>query len=281
MKISCLPVSFFPDLIEGRMSIREWARIGREAGLDAIDLSFLFVKHHTPAYLERLKNDLKAEGMSVTMIAAYPDFSHPDPVQRRRELDYLNRDIALASALGARYVRITAGQAHPEISIENGLAWVVDCFKKASVTAARYGVMLLFENHFKPGAWDLVDFGYPTGVFLEIADRIRGSGIRINFDTANTVVCGDDPLVVLEKVITQVETIHAADTSIKGTLEPVLLGRGIVPFRDIFAFLKNYGFDGWICIEEASRMGTQGIIDAARFVREKWDETPPAQIPKE
>ncbi len=274
MKISCLPVSFFPSLIEGRMSIREWARIGREAGLDAIDLSLLFVKHHAPSYLKRLKADLQAEGMPITMIATYSDFTHPDPVQRQREVDYLNRDIALASFLGARYVRITAGQAHPETSVEKGRAWVIDCFKEAAFTANRYGVMLLFENHFKPGAWDLADFSFPTDVFLGIADQILRTGIKINFDTANPIVYGDEPLFVLEKVITQVETIHAADTLIKGRLEPVLLGRGIVPFRNIFSFLKKYRFDGWICIEEASRTGTQGIIDAAKFVREKWDEAP-------
>ena len=269
-------MSLFPELIEGRMSMREWARIGREAGLDAIDLSLLFVRHHTPSYLKRLKEELDAEGMPITMMAGYPDFTHPDPVQRQREADYLHRDIALASFLGSRYLRITAGQAHPETPAEKGLAWVIEGFRKAALTAGRYGMTLLFENHCKPGAWDLADFGYPTKMFLDIAERIRGTGIKINFDTANTLVYGDDPLTVLEKVFGQVETIHAADTSVTGRLEPVLLGRGIVPFREIFAFLKRSGFDGWICIEEASRTGIAGIRDAARFVREKWAEAPGA-----
>ena len=49
MKLSCLPVSFFADILGGRMSVSEWARMGRELGLDAIDLSILFVPDRTPA----------------------------------------------------------------------------------------------------------------------------------------------------------------------------------------------------------------------------------------
>jgi hypothetical protein len=39
MKLSCLPVSFFSDIIEGRMTLGEWARIGASLGLDAVDFS--------------------------------------------------------------------------------------------------------------------------------------------------------------------------------------------------------------------------------------------------
>ena len=37
MKLSCLPVSFFDEIISGRMTVRDWARMGCELGLDAID----------------------------------------------------------------------------------------------------------------------------------------------------------------------------------------------------------------------------------------------------
>ena len=43
MKLSCLPVSFFADIIEGRMSVEQWARLGADLKLDAVDLSILFL----------------------------------------------------------------------------------------------------------------------------------------------------------------------------------------------------------------------------------------------
>ncbi len=50
MKVSSLPVSLFPQIIGGSMQIGEWARLGAELALDAIDLSIMFLRNHTPVY---------------------------------------------------------------------------------------------------------------------------------------------------------------------------------------------------------------------------------------
>lgn len=270
MKLSCLPVSFFADIQNGGMSIREWASCARAEGLDSIDLSAMLIKNHTPRYLRQLAEDLAAEHMPITMITTYPDFTHPDPRQREREMEYARHDVAVAGELQAKYLRILAGQAHPRTAIPDGIAWVVESFSRLDEMAARHRVMLLFENHSKPGAWAYTDFSHPTRIFLEIVRGIGDTGIRINFDTANTLVYGDDPMPVLEEVLDKVETVHAADTARKGELAPVPLGTGIVPFDGIFSRLKRSGFDGWICIEEASRTGRPGLAGAVQFVRKAW-----------
>lgn len=272
MKVSCLPVSLFPKILSGKMSIKEWARIGLQAGLDAIDLSIILLKNHTPTYIKQLREDIESEGMSITMVATYPDFSHPDPIQREREYEYLRHDIAIASNLGAKYVRILAGQAHPDTGVEEGIGWVIEYFKSVSSLSEKFKVKLLFENHSRPEVWDLVDFSHPTEIFLKILEGIRNTNIGINFDTANTLVYGDDPIQVLDSVIKRVETIHVADTASREKLHPVLLGMGIVPFRKIFSLLKQNGFDGWLCIEEASNNGKEGIKKAADFVHKIWSE---------
>ncbi len=270
MQVSCLPVSFFSLFASGAMDISSWARLARECGLDAIDLSIVNIRNNTPVYLKQIRNAVDAEDMVIKMITTYPDFSVPDVLQREREMEYLRHDIALASQIGAKYLRILAGQAYPETPVREGIGWVVECFKYADQIAADYGVMLLYEDHSKPGAWDYSDFSLPTPIFLEIVEKIKDTGIRINFDTGNTLVYGDDPLPVLEQIIDRVETIHAADTAVRGKLAPVLLGKGIVPFQDIFSYLKLSGFDGWICIEEASNTGEDGVKKAVDFVRNTW-----------
>jgi sugar phosphate isomerase/epimerase len=58
----------------------------------------------------------------------------------------------------------------------------------------------------------------------------------------------------------------------RGELKPVLLGTGLVPFREMFNMLKRAGFDGWICMEEASFQGQAGVEAAARFIRRTWAE---------
>jgi sugar phosphate isomerase/epimerase len=271
MKLSCLPVSYFPAIQAGKMTIREWAAAARAEGLDAIDLSIMLVPNHTPVCLEKLKQDLFLEKMPIAMITTYPDFTHPDPAQREREMEYARCDIALAGQLGAKYLRILAGQAHPETSLLDGISWVVESFKRLDELAARHNVRLLYENHSKPGAWKYTDFSLPTSIFLEVFEKIAGTGIGINFDTANPLVYGDDPLPLLEKVLPRVETIHVADTAAKGIQQPVVIGHGVVPFAAIFSLLKSRGFDGWLCIEEASGKGPEGMKEAVHFVRSKWN----------
>ena len=122
-------------------------------------------------------------------------------------------------------MRITAGQAHPEMEVNKGIDLVVENFHKIAPVADKFGVKLVYEDHSKPGAWDYMDFSNPPDIFLSIAKQIKDTSIGINFDTANILVAGEDKTIeVLEQVIDKVETIHVAETATKGKMDPVLLG---------------------------------------------------------
>jgi len=272
MKLSCLPVSYFRDIVDGRMSVKEWALEGARAGLDGIDLSILFLKSRSPEYLEKLRKEITESRVRVAMLTTYPDFTHPDPNERERQLVKLQEDIVTASRLGADLLRVTAGQAHPGVGREEGIEWAVSGLGKAVESARQYPVKLVYENHAKPGAWKYTDFSHPTDIFLSIVERTADVSLGVNWDTANTIAFGDDPIPVLKKVLSRVVSVHAADTSTRGQLKPVLLGTGLVPFREMFTILRNAGFDGWICIEEASFTGPTGVRAAADFVRRIWSE---------
>ena len=207
------------------------------------------------------------------MLTTNPDFSPPDRTQGERELDYLGRGIAIASFLGAKYVRIVAGQSHPDTSLEEGKRWVVGLFKKAAKFGDRYGIQLVYENRSKPEAWQYSDFSFSTEIFLYIVESVRDASIRINFDTANPVAFGDDPLLVLYEIVGMVGTVHAADTGERGRLRPVPLGEGLVPFKEIFHILKQNGYDNWVYIEGASGTDKRGVAKATDFVRKTWADS--------
>jgi len=266
-KISCLPVSLFPELVSGKMSIADWTNIAHAAGLDAYDISSMFLREHTTVYIKRIRRELSGSPIPPLMMACYPDFTHPDPDERRRQLAWLVSDMASAQALGFRYLRITAGQNHPGLMFEDALAHVSEYFLGAQEYAKEFGVTLLFENHAKPGAWDLADFSFDPKAFLAIAASIKGSQVGINFDTANAVACGENAAGLYRRVSGQVVTIHLNDTRTVGALTPCALGEGLVDFSGFFAALRETGFDGWLCIEEASGRGTAGIQPAVDFVK--------------
>ena len=272
MKLSCLPVSYFQDIISGKMSIRDWAMQGAELGLDGIDLSILFLKDKNPEYLNTVRDEIESCGIRVAMVTTYPDFTNPDPKERERQSTLLKENIAAASRLGADLVRVTAGQAHPNVKRTEGINWAVHGLTKAVEFAKAYPLKLAYENHAKPGAWKYVDFSHPTEIFLSIVERTRQAGLELNWDTANVIAYGDDPIPVLRKVVDRVVSVHAADTSTRGELKHVLLGTGLVPFREMFEIIHAAGFDGWICMEEASFTGKSGVKAAADFVRNTWKE---------
>lgn len=270
MKLSCLPVSLFPDIIHGKMDIYEWADSARGMGLDAIDMSILFFHSRTRRELLNVRDALDRAGMELAMITTYPDFTDPNPHQRRRELAHACSDIAVAAELGASYVRITAGQKHAEGDVQRTLENVVECFSKCEEFSRTTDVKLLYENHARPGAWDREDFDFDTAIFLRLAEMTKNMQIRINFDTANTLGFGDDPIPVFKKVFHQIETIHVADIRAAGEMEYTEIGMGAAPIEEIFRLAKGGGFDGLISIEEASMNGLNGISRAVAMVRELW-----------
>jgi len=273
MRLSCLPVSFFADITEGRMTVAQWARMGAEIGLDGIDLSILFVPDRSPAALRALRGAIEAAGTRVAMVTSYPDFTHPDPAQRERELVKEQEVVATAATLGAELVRVTAGQAHPETRREEGIAWAAEGLARLVAATRDLGVKLVYENHARPGAWQYTDFSQPPDIFLEIARRTADAGLGINFDTGNAAAFAEDPLWLLNQVIGRVVSVHASDTAVHGQLRHVLLGTGVTPFAALFGILARSGWDGWICMEEASFGGRSGVEAAARFVRKTWQES--------
>ena len=272
MTLSCLPVSYFKSFLDGTKTVDSFVDEARDLGLDAIDLSVLYIEpenHHANA---RLRHRVENAGMFVNMISSYTDFTCPDADVRRKQAGKLTTVIEMAAALGARMVRVTAGQAHPGVTHDQGIAWAVEGLTGSLSFARKHRVKLVFENHARPGAWEHFDFTYPTEIFLSTVRATAGTELGVNFDTANTLAFGDDPLPVLEAVIKRVVSIHAAETSARGVFAPAVLGTGAVPFRDIFRLLHRHGYDGSISIEEASNTGHAGLATAVEFVRRVWSE---------
>lgn len=270
-RLSVLPVSLFGKMEDGEITLREWLHEAKRMGLDAADTSMMLLRNHTVTYLNGVKRLIEEEGIPIAMASTYPDFTHPDPMQRERELSYLEGDIAVCSALHIEYLRVLAGQAHPDTTRAEGVRWATEMLRRAAVSAHKFGVKLVYEDHYKPGAWDYVDFSFPVDIFLEIWRNLKGSGVGINFDTGNITAYGGDPLAVLREVFNDVSTIHISDMQQLGRFSPVVVGTGVTPNAEILSFLKEHDFDGLICIEEASNTGYDGIRKAIQFVRSAWE----------
>jgi sugar phosphate isomerase/epimerase len=270
MKLSCLPVSFFTEITSGRMSVEEWAFLCAELGMDGVDLSILFLQERTPEAARAVRRQVEKAGMRVVMLTTYPDFTHPDAHQREVELEQECQAVMLAAELGAELIRVTAGQAHPETGREEGIRWAAEGLARLADRVGGKGVHLAYENHAKPGAWQYTDFSQPPPIFLEILSRVDCPELEVNFDVGNAATFAEDPLALLEQALPRIVSVHASDSSERGQLKHTLLGTGVTPYPQMFHRLKKAGWDGWICMEEASYRGREGVKLAAEFVRRTW-----------
>lgn len=273
LKLSCIPVSFFKSLISGEMSFLELASLCKKLGLSAVDLGVTLLGDQNKARLIDIRHQIEETGIRISGLMAYPDFTNPDDRQRNKEMDMLEHNLEAAAILGAEFVRITAGQNHKGLIREKGIKRAVNGILNAVDLAKKYNIEVLYENHAKPSVWEYPDFNLPTDIFLEIFEDIKNSGIGVLFDTANPLVYGDDPFIVLNAVYDRVKCVHISDIKTRGKQEMVVIGTGIVPITDILSFLKRSDYTGWISIEEASFTGVEGLERAVSFVTETWKQS--------
>lgn len=272
MKLSCLPVSLYTDIFTGESTVADWIRMGAELGLDGVDFSIKFFPHRDRKTIQETRAALEQHAVQPCMLACYCDFTHPDAPHRAQELSDLKADIALAKALGAKFIRVTAGQNHPGTDRATGISWVVEGFRRALDEAERHGITLAYENHTKGAPWQYWDFSQRSAIFLEIIETLSDTPLGVCFDTANPLVLGEDVLTLLEKVIHRVVVLHIFDLQAVGVFEAVRVGTGAAPIPKVFSRMRAVGYDGWFSIEEASRSGHRGFEESINYVKNTWKE---------
>lgn len=263
-QISCLPVSLYPEFFSGERTVPEYSRQAKELDLDAIDINALFLREKSMEEIQQIRSELT---VPVLMVSAYSDFTLPSEEKRAEALETAIADMRRAQAVGAKYIRLTAGQAYPGEPDDQMVQRAYDCFAKCAEVSAETGVKILLENHSKPGAWEYPDYDFHVERFLNLWEALKTLPIAVNYDTANAYALKEWERL-LEAVAGRIETVHLNDLSSIEPLGFARIGAGIVPMQEIVQAVYDTGFNGALCIEEAGFQGWDGIVKAAAYARE-------------
>jgi sugar phosphate isomerase/epimerase len=286
------------------MSVFDWITIaGAELDVEGLEMYDRFLTRLDRAYLQQVTEAVAAAGFVVPMFICSPDFTHPDPDERKRALDYEAKMIEVALALGGpgTICRILSGQQWPEVSREQGVEWVVDAIQQLIPVARSAGIVLAMENHYKDSQWKFMEFAVKQDVFLEIVRSIdEHDYFGVQYDPSNAIVAGDDALALLEAVKERVVSMHASDRYFKDGVTPEqieqaratmgyapylmhgVLGRGLNDYDRIFQILAGAGFQGWVSIEDGLNglAEMQASVEYLRAMRDRYFPEPapgPAQ----
>ena len=292
MPLAAFPKCFLDQLCVSReMSVDQWIDLSAQLDVDGLEFYWGFTPADDPAALDRIRERVAAQGRSIPMMCYSPDFTQPDAAARAAEVARQKQAVEATARLGGRYCRVLSGQRRPDVSREQGVAWVAESIHAVLPHAEAHGVTLILENHYKDGYWQFPEFAQRMDVFLELLAAIgEHPYFGVNYDPSNAVIAGDDPIALLEAVRHRVVSMHASDRYLEGgTLEDLrrmeadphsgyatilrhgIIGQGLNDYDRIFSLLKDAGFDGWISIEDGQdpAVGMEHLAESARFLRDK------------
>ena len=291
-KLAAFPKAWMQELcVDGSLSLERWIEMVSTLDVDGLEFYSGFLDLKDPSGWERYRVLAEDRGLAVSMMCCSPDFTHPSPDERRREVEREKEWIDMAAAVGCVTCRVLSGQRRPELSREEGVGFAAECIEACLPHAEAAGVILVIENHYKDDFWQYPEFAQKMDVFCELVDRIESPHFGVNYDPSNTILAGEDPLELLRRVRHRVVSMHASDRYVaEGTIEDLRreedsvgyakrlrhgeIGKGLNDYDAIFSSLAEVGFDGWVSIEDGVE-GLDQLKRSAEFLRSKmrqhWD----------
>jgi sugar phosphate isomerase/epimerase len=276
MRISWLPLRLFNAVaIDRTLSLRDLIRRAAGFGFDGLEIQWKLLDSLDPDYIERVRSWLDDAGVPCSMLTPAPDFTSPDPVARERELATYRQVIDAAVGLGTATVRVTDGMDRPEAPYQVKLEAAVDSLLRSQEYAEARGITLAFENHWKDYYWEYPEFAGPRAVYLDVLNRVRDAGIRVNFDFSNGLMWDYTPLEMYENVRGLIVNVHASDRQwVDGKFVHWGVGEGIVDFPPVLRHLKEDGYNSWICIEDNNPHGDDSTERSLTWLRDLWTSLP-------
>ena len=289
-KLAAFPKCYMDELcVHKTMTLVQWIELAATLGVDGLEFYSGFLElEDDGTFLREVQSALKKHKLQMPMLCCSPDFTQTDPALLQEEIDREKRMIEITAFFGGRFCRVLSGQRRPGLTRQAGISQVVRVISGLLPFAEKHGVILTMENHYKDNYWQYPEFAQKMDVFCEIVERIESPWFGVNYDPSNTILAGEDPLVLLDRIKHRVVSMHASDRFLKsGTLEDLrkeedsigyasrlshgVIGKGMNDYDKIFSILNSVGFNSWISIEDGMN-GMDDLRESVQFLKSKIDQ---------
>jgi sugar phosphate isomerase/epimerase len=269
------------------MSVFDWIEMAKGLGAEGLEMYEGFFTSLEDDYIDQIGEAIQRAGFEMPMLCCSPNFTDPEPEGRKQAVEREIQMMRITRRLGGpgAACRVLSGQRYPEVSLEQGLEWVVDAITQLIPIAREYNIVLALENHYKDGYWQYPEFAQKKEVFLKLLEAIpERKYFGVQYDPSNAIVAGDDPIELLREVADRVVTMHASDRYLAedATLEDLrqsdgtlgyspnlrhgVTGRGLNDYDTIFTILKEAGYTGWVSIEDGMN-GMEEMKESIQFLK--------------
>jgi sugar phosphate isomerase/epimerase len=292
-RLAAFPKGFFDDIVARKMTVFQWIDHAGSLELDGAELYPKFLDSFDSAYLKKVRAAAAARNLELPMFCNSPDFTQPDPADRKKEIETTKEMFRVTAELGGKYCRVLSGQNRPGLKEDEALKWVIDCLWALEPAAKAAGVIMCMENHYKDGLWQYPEFAQSHKRYLAILDGVNSPYLKAQYDPSNAIVAGEDAYALLDRVMPRVATMQASDRYLEGgTIEELqrmardpqhgyakfvkhgVIGKGLNDYDRIFSTMVKAGYDGWVSIEDGEgptvEIGLDNLRQSAKFLREKF-----------
>lgn len=187
------------------------------------------------------RNGVLASGLSAHIPLMRPEISVP----------YLEKAIRLAAVVGAPVVNTDEGIRPEWLEDEECFQVMRYTLKKVLQVADRYGIYVAIEPH--------QSITKRTEGLLRIATLVDSPWLKINYDTGNAFLGGEDPYAGLKASLPLLVHVHAKDISIRqaeteqgkvtGTPVGCACGEGVIDWAKVIGILREAGWSGVLSVE--------------------------------
>jgi sugar phosphate isomerase/epimerase len=252
LKLSLAAYSFNKalDLKKPTMTLFQFIELAADLPLDAVELTSYYWAETTDEYIEKLRSLCEKKKLVISGVPVGNTFTYKDDAKRAAEVKKVKEWTARAAKLGAKTVRIFAGNLEKGETLTDAQQRVVDCMNECCEAAAKLGVMLALENH--GGITDSADH------LLDLVKPVKSPALGVNIDTGNFHTA--DPYADIAKiapygVVSQVKTEMFPGNK----KEEADLGR-------VIKILKDANFHGYVALEYEAAEDPK--VAVPRYVKE-------------
>jgi sugar phosphate isomerase/epimerase len=231
---------------------------------------------HVALWEDPLTLRLKMERMGIEFSQVDAAFPLSRPEGATLGVEYILRSLRWAHIAGCPRIDTTDDRYKPEgITEREALEQMRRIYQQVVPVAERYGTVINIEPH-----------GYFTTkpeFMEEMLSFIDSPSLRMNMDTGNTYIAGQDPVAFLQRFQKQVSHVHIKDVSAslaaasRGELTGIAvsqcaIGEGVNAenIRTCVTMLAEAGYDGVLSLEcegqggpmiEQSLQWMRGVLD--------------------
>jgi sugar phosphate isomerase/epimerase len=230
------------------MTLDDFADLAAGMELDAIEPTEYYFADTTPEEMARYRGRCTRLGLDISSTAIRNNFCVRDPAKLRDEIAHVKKWSELASIMGAKTIRIFAGNLERGDSEEAARPRIVESIQECCDHAGKYGIYLALENH--GGITASLD------QILAIVKAVQHQWFGVNLDTANFHT--EDPYGDLQRLAPYAVVVQTK-TEIQAKGKP----KETADLPRLMKILRDVDYRGYVALEYEAAEEPKTAIPAA------------------